>query len=163
MWKTVTPLNEANNVQNFYPADDQWTLVQFPFKESVAIAQGTLVGAEIASNNVTGKLSKLTGTENVNGGGIIGILAEEIASTDDDYATAFKLKGVWVPNTPYALAFFLVGAGTFTTADVFKTVEIHSDKKSLAVDTLGKGARIMSYISSTRGTCRFSLPETEVA
>lgn len=137
--------------------------MKLPFKASTAIEDGTLVGAEISSNDVTGNLSTLTGVENVNGGDIIGILAEDIASTDSDYATAGKLKGVRVPTTPYALAFFSVGAGTFTAADVFRTVEIHSDKKSLAVDTAGKGARIMSLISSTRGTCRFSLPETEVA
>lgn len=90
-------------------------------------------------------------------------MAEPITATDADYATAGKLKGVYVPNTPYAKAFFRVGAGTFTVADVFKTVEIHSDSASLAVDTVGKGARIVEYISSTKGKCRFSLPETEVA
>lgn len=162
MGKVITPINTQNEVQNFYPADDNWELIQFPFKASTAIEEGTAVSAEIATNNVTGNLTKM-GAENATGSDFIGIIAESIVSTDSDYATAGKLKGVWVPTTPYAKAYFTVGAGTFTAADVFKTVEIHSDSKSLAVDTLGKGARIMKYISATRGVCRFSLPETEVA
>ena len=103
------------------------------------------------------------GVENVTGSDFIGILAEPIVATDTDYATAGKLKGVWVPKAMTASAFFTVGAGTFTAADVFRTVEVHSDSKSLAVDTKGKGARIVEYISSTRGRCVFSLPQTETA
>jgi hypothetical protein len=133
-----------------------------PFKASTAIAEGAAVAAEISSNNVTG-YATLMGVENATGADFLGIMAEPIVSGDADYATAGKMKGVRVPTTPYALAYFSVGAGTFTAVDVFKTVELHSDYKSLAVDTLGKGARIMKYISSTRGICRFSLPETEVA
>lgn len=163
MWKTVTPLNAPNETNNFYPADENWVLTQMPFKASEAVEEGSLVGAEISSNDVTGNLAKLNGTENAVGWDFVGILAEPITATDGDYATAGKLKGVRVPVTPYAKAYFTVGAGTFTAADVFRTVEIHSDKKSLAVDTKGKGARIMELISSTKGVCRFSLPETETA
>ena len=46
---------------------------------------------------------------------------------------------------------------------LFRTEELYSDAKSLAVDTKGKGARIMEYRDSTHGICRFSLPETETA
>ena len=162
MGKAVTLLNKPNNVQNFYPADDNWELAMMPFAASAAIDEGTAVAPEISSNDVTGNLTKM-GAENATGADFIGILAEPIASTDADYATAGKEKGVWVPKNPYALAYFKVGAGTFTKADVFRTVEIHTDKKSLAVDTKGKGARIMGYIDSTHGICRFSLPETETA
>jgi hypothetical protein len=66
------------------------------------------------------------GTANASGADFLGILVETIATTDTDYATAGKLKSVWVPNTPYARAFFTVGAGTFTAADVFKTVAVTS-------------------------------------
>lgn len=159
---TVTPINVPNNTQNFYPADDNWEFMRLPFKASTAIDEGSAVSPEIVTNNVTWYLTKM-GTENATGSDFFGILAEKIASTDTDYATAGKLKWVWVPKTPYAKAFFKVGAGTFTAVDVFKTVEIHSDAKSLAVDTLGKGARIVGYISSTQWVCRFTLPETEVA
>ena len=162
MGKVVTPLNAPNNTQNFYPADDKWEMIMLPFKASVAIGEGCAIAPEIVSNNVTGNVTVM-GVENVTGADFMGILAEPIVSTDSDYATAGKLKGVWVPTTPYAKAYFKVGAGTFTAADVFKTVELHSDSKSLAVDTLGKGARILELISSTKGVCRFSLPETEVA
>ena len=162
MSKTVTPLNAPNNTRNFYPADDKWEMIQFPFLASLAIEEGTLVAPQIVTNDVTGNLTKM-GVENATGADFMGILAEAIVSTDADFATAGKLRGVWVPKSTLARAYFTVGAGTFTAADVFRTVEIHSDSKSLAVDTKGKGARIMEYISSTRGICRFTLPETETA
>lgn len=162
MGKTVTAINTPNKTQNFYPADDKWEMIMFPMKASTAIDEGTLLSPEIVSNDVTGYLTKM-GVENVTGSDFMGILAEPIVSTDTDYATAGKLKGVWVPKSPLARAYFTVGAGTFTAVDVFKTVEVHSDSKSLAVDTKGKGARIMEFISSTRGVCRFTLPETETA
>ena len=162
MGKAVTLVNQPNNVQNFYPADDNWELKMFPFVASTAIDEGTAVAPQITSNDVTGYVTKM-GAENATGADFLGILAEPIKSTDGDYATAGKEKGVWVPKTPYALAYFKVGAGTFTAADVFRTVELHTDRKSLAVDTKGKGAKIMEYIDSTHGICRFSLPETETA
>lgn len=103
------------------------------------------------------------GVENASGADFVGIIAEPIVSTDSDYATGGKLKGVRVPRSIYSKAFFTVGAGTFTAVDVWKTVEFHSDSKSLAVDTAGKGARIVKYISSTRGMCTFPMPATETA
>jgi hypothetical protein len=162
MGKAVTLVNQPNNVQNFYPADDNWELVMLPFKASTAIDEGSVIAPEIVSNDVTGNVTKM-GVENAAGADFLGILAEPIKATDGDYAVAGKEKGVWVPKNPYAKAYFKVGAGTFTKADVFRTVEIHSDAKSLAVDTKGKGARIMEFIDSTHGICRFSLPETETA
>lgn len=162
MGKAVTLVNKPNNVQNFYPADDNWEMKMLPFAASVAIDEGTAIAPQISSNNVTGYVTKM-GAENANGADFIGILAEPIVATDADYATAGKMKGVRVPKNKEALSYFKVGAGTFTKADVFKTVEIHSDAKSLAVDTLGKGARIVEYIDATHGVCKFSLPETEVA
>lgn len=163
MGKAVTLVNQPNNVQNFYPADDNWEMVQFPFKASTAIDEGSVVAPEVTALwATTGYVTKM-GTENALWADFLGILAEPIKATDGDYSTAGKLKGVRVPKSIYAKAYFKVGAGTFTLADVFKTVEIHSDAKSLAVDTAGKGARIMEYIDSTHGVCRFSLPETETA
>lgn len=162
MGKVVTALNAPNKTQNFYPADDNWELEKLPLLASAAIAEGAALFIEISSNTTTGNL-KAGVVENASGADFVGILAEPIVSTDSDYATAGKLKGVWVPKHPYAEAYFKVGAGTFTLADVFKTVEIHSDSVSLAVDTAGKGARITSYISSSRGTCRFGMPWTETA
>lgn len=162
MSKATVALGSYNNTKNFYPADELWALKQFPIKESVAITDGTLLAIEIVSNTTTGKLVK-AGTENALGADIIGILAEPIATTDSDYATAFKMKSVWVPVSSISEAYFTVGTGTFTTADVFKTVEVHSDSKSLAVDTAGKGARISAYISATTGKCQFPMPKTETA
>lgn len=162
MAKATTLLNKPNETKYFYPADDQREMVQFPFKASTAIAEGAAISPEISGNDVTGYVT-LMGVENATGSDFLGIAAEPVVSTDADYATAGKLKGVWVPKTPNAKSYFSVGAGTFTAVDVFKTVEIHSDSKSLAVDTKGKGARIMKYISSTKGVCRFDLPSTETA
>lgn len=162
MGKVVTWLNTPNETQNFLPSDDNWYIDYLPMKASTAIEEGTVLAPEISSNTTTGYLTKFS-TENATGADFFGILAEPIVATDSDYATAGKLKAVWIPKTPYAKAYFTVGAGTFTAVDVFKTVEIHTDSVSLAVDTAGKGARIVKYISSTRGECRFSLPETETA
>jgi hypothetical protein len=112
-------------------------MMKLPFKASTAIAEGAALGIEIDSNNVTGNIT-LMGVENAKGADFVGIMAEPIVSTDDDYATAGKLKGVRVPKTIYAKAFFAVGAGTFTKADLFKTVQINANSLGLDVDTAGK-------------------------
>jgi len=151
-----------NNLLNFVPIEGLWDFRLVPMKASTAIAQGTAVGIEIDTNDVTGYATKM-GTENAAGADFIGILQEDIAATDDDYATAGKLKLVAIPMNQKSMAEFLVGAGTFTAVDVFRTVEFHSDSKSLAVDTAGKGARIEKYLSATRGVCSFPMPNTETA
>jgi len=107
-----------------------------PIVASVAMESGTALGVEITSNTTTGNLKKM-GATGASGANFTGILAEAITSSDADYATAGKLKGVWVPRTPTAEAEFTVGAGTFTAVDLYKTVSFHSDSKSLAVDTQG--------------------------
>lgn len=152
----------ANNTQNFLPVKGQWELRHIPMKASTAMTEGAAIGIEIVSNTTTGNHT-LMGTENAAGADFVGILAEPIASTDDDYATAGKLKAVYVAVNDTCEAEFKVGAGTFTAADVNKTVEFHSDSLSLAVDTAGKGARITAFISSSRGRCKFDLPKTETA
>lgn len=158
----TTGLNLPNKNTNFIPIDWDWEIREYPIKESVAIEEWTVLSPEIVTNNVTGKLTKMW-VENVTGSDFFGILGEAIRSTDTDYATAFKLKKVYIPKWVKSRAEFTVWAWTFTTADVFKTVEIHSDSKSLAVDTLWKWARIVQYLSSTRWVCEFTLPQTEVA
>lgn len=163
MGKAVTPLNAPNKTQYFYPAVlEERDLIEMPFKASTAMTEGAAIGIEISGNTTTGNVT-LMWVENASGADFVGILAEPITATDADYATAGKLKAVWYPKTPYAKAFFAVGAGTFTAADVFKTVEFHSDSLWLAVDTAGKGARIRGYISASKGICDFSLPATETA
>lgn len=162
MGKAVTALNTPNSTKYFYPADDNWELKKLPFKASVEIAEGAAIGIEISSNTTTWNFT-LMGTENTAWWDFKGIMAEPIVSTDTDYATAGKLKAVRVPKTIYAKSFFYVGAGTFTAVDVNKTVEFHSDSLGLAVDTAGKGARIVEYISSTKGICQFVMPNTETA
>lgn len=84
-----------------------------------------------------------------------GILMEEIATTDADYATSLKMKYVAVPASVDAEAEFAVGAGTFTSADVGKSVK-YNDEKGLAVDTAGIQARITAYLTATRGRCQFN-------
>lgn len=116
-------------------------------KESVAMEMGAFVYTDKA-----GESTIITGTETNK----MGILAEAIAATDADYATSQKLKHVWVPLCKDATAEFTVGSGTFTTADVGKSVAF-ADSKSLAVDTAGDDARITKYLSSTRGECIFQL------
>lgn len=155
MAKAVTPLNAVNKNSNFRPADVQlWELRLLPIAASSAIEEGSAMSTEVSGSSPTGNLIKAAAT-NANGQNIQGILAEPIASTDSDYATAGKLKMVYVPKTTSAIAEFTVGAGTFTAADVGRMCNIHTDSKSLAVDTNGVGAIIRGYISSTRGTCSF--------
>lgn len=162
MAKATVTLNTPNKTQYFRPADDMWRTEYFRIKASTAIPQGAAVWIEISGNTTTGRLT-LMGVENASGADFVGIMAEPIVSTDADYATADKIKAVKVPNSSYAKAEFAVGAWTFTSADIFKTVEFHSDSLWLAVDTAGKGARIVGYISSSRWLCTFPMPATETA
>jgi len=152
---------DANVLTNFV-VQEGWHMETVPFKASTAIAQGAAVGIEIDTNNVTGNLT-LMGTENAAGADFAGIMITPVAATDDDYATAGKLKQVWIPDSIYSTAKFAVGTGTFTLSDVYKTVEFHSDSLGLAVDTAGKGARIVGFESATRGLCTFAMPATETA
>ena len=162
MGKAVVGLNKPNETGNFLPADDSWKMMMLPIKVSTVIVEGAAIGIEISGSTTTGYYT-LMGVENAAGADFVGIIAEPVAAADADYATAGKLKGVWIPMTAEAEAYFTVGAGTFTAIDEGKTVEVHSDSISLAVDTAGKGARITKYISSTRGKCKFNLPKTETA
>ena len=147
----------------FQPADGLWEFRALPMVASVAMPNGAAIGIQITSNTTTG-YNTLMGTENAAGADFQGILMETISSSDADYATEGKLKLVAVPvNTTQSKAYFKVGSGTFTAADVNKTVEFYSDSLSLAVDTAGKGARITDYISSSQGKCTFPMPATETA
>lgn len=162
MWTAVTALNSPNKTQYFRPADNKWEMKQVQMKVSTAMTSWAAIGIVISSNTTTGDKT-LMGVENASGADFVGILTETIASTDADYATSGKTRLCRVPTSIYSEAYFTVGAGTFTKIDEWKTVEIHSDSLTLAVDTAGKGARITKYISSTRGKCVFSLPATETA
>lgn len=138
----------ANRTNNFLPVNSQkdWVMDEVPMIASVEIEEGSAIysvgdGTNTAVTNATANFK--------------GILAEEIASTDTDYATSGKPKKVWIPKTKNARSYFAVGAGTFTTADVDKSVKFN-DEKGLAVDTAGIQAKIVKYISSTRGICEFN-------
>jgi len=155
--QSVTPLNQANNSQNFYPADGDWKIERLPFTASVAITDGAAVGSVVSASNPTGNLS-LMPTSQATGQNFVGILMEKINTTDADYATAGKLKSVLVPTSKRAKAFFSVGAGTFTAADVGRVCLFHTDSKSLNVDGNGAGAQIVGIISSTQGLCTFDVP-----
>lgn len=78
-----------------------------PIVASVAMEAGTALGVEIVTNTTTGNLKKM-GTTGASGANFTGILAEPIVSTDADYATDGKLKGVWIPRTQTAEAEFTV-------------------------------------------------------
>jgi hypothetical protein len=149
----ITALGSKNNTQNFIPSNDQWKVTELPYKASEALVDGGLVVVEVSGSSPTGYACK-AGTTNANGQNVVGILAEPIAATDADYATAGKLKKVWVPVNSEAECFFSVGAGTFTAADVGRVAQVHTDSKSVAVDTNGLGVEITGYISSTKGKCK---------
>lgn len=134
---------------NFRPIEKvgRWELRQLPMKESVAMEEGAGVYTDLAGEHTIVTSSSTN---------FRGILAEAIAATDADYATAKKLKAVWVPISTEAEAEFTVGAGTFTNADVGKTVAFNNSL-GVAVDTAGTQVRITKYLSSTRGVCTFNL------
>ena len=155
--QSVTPLNYANNSQNFYPADGDWKIERLPFTASVAITDGAAVGVVVSASNPTGNLS-LMPTSQATGQNFVGILQEKISTTDSDYATAGKLKSVLIPKSKRAKAFFSVGAGTFTAADVGRIALFHTDSKSVNVDGNGAGVQITDFISSTTGKCTFDVP-----
>lgn len=151
--KAVTGLNKPNQTGYFYPAKGEWKLQMLPMKASTAMAEGALVAVEVSGSSPTGNHT-IAGTTNANGQNVVGILVEPIVSTDADYATAGKLKGVLIPQDNFCEAYFTVGAGTFTAADVGRVCQIHTDSKSVAVDTNGLGVQISGYISATRGRCK---------
>ncbi len=153
---------KPNVTTNFLPSDTNWIQRLYPMAASAAFAQGAAMGIEISGNTTTGNLT-LMGTENAAGADFKGIMAETIAATDSDYATAGKLKSVWIPLNREAEAEFTVVNGTFTAVDVEKTVQFAATSLGLDVDTAGKGARITKYLNSTRGKCKFDLPTTETA
>lgn len=134
---------------NFRPLEKvgRWELQLVPMKESVAMEEGAAIYTDKAGENTI-----VTGTET----NFTGILAEPIVAADADYAVAKKMKYAWIPLSPAAEAEFAVGSGTFTDADVGKSVAFF-DSKSLAVDTAGDEARITKYLSSNRGVCTFKL------
>ena len=48
MGKVTTPLNQPNQVQYFYPADDNWEIQQLPIKISTAMTEGAALNIEIS-------------------------------------------------------------------------------------------------------------------
>ena len=161
MGKAVVGLNKPNETGNFLPSDGNWKMTRLPMKASTVMVEGAAISTEIVSNVTTGN-NTLSGTENAAGKDFVGILAEPIIATDADYATAGKLKGVRVPTTIEAEAYCTV-EGTFTKVDVGATCEIGSGSITVDADTLGKGATLTEFSSSTRGKCKFNLPKTETA
>lgn len=145
MAKDITPSNYGNSNRNFVAVQGEFRTELMPIVASVAIEQGTAIGKAATSGNYT-----VSGNNEV-----IGYLDETIATTDTDYATAGKLKSVRIPVTDDSVVDFSVGAGTFAADDVGKSVAIHTDSKSIAVDTAGTAFYITNFISSTRGKGRF--------
>ena len=162
MQSSVTPINTPNNVQNFFPVGKGWELRPVQFKASVAISQGYAVGQEVSASNPTG-YATLMPTTQATGQNFVGILAEAIRTTDSDYATAGKIKQVWVPVMKRADCEFKVVTGTFAQADVGRVCQFSSDSAGLNVDANGAGALITKYISATRGECIFDVPLTTTA
>jgi len=163
----VTPIGTVNTVGNtgFRPFDGEWTLRDAQVKESTAYAGQIAMRWEIATNDVTGKLVAGSTNSGVNstGADFFGILVAPIRSTDTDYATAFKKKTFYVPVGTRSRAYATIGTGTFTPADVGKTVAIHSDAASIAIDTKGLGCRVVAYVDSTTAVVEFSCPTTLTA
>lgn len=162
MAKAITPANVPNNNKNFAPSNDLWRMDLLPIVSSVALAEGTLLATQVIAASPTGNLMAAAST-GTSGQNIVGILAEPIASTDADFATAGKLKMVHVPISKYSQAYFTVTSGAFTLAQVGRVCQIAGSGTGLAVATNGLGAVIDGFISSTRGTCKFAVPHVVTA
>ena len=156
MAKVVTPLNEHNTCSNFYPSNDFWRMELKPIAASVAMVVGTALASQTTSNTTSGNYIKMP-TANTNGQNFSGILVEPIVATDSDYATAGKLKNVWVPTSPAAKAFFTADT-TITAASVWRMVQFGSGSITLTT-TLWAWAIIRNIISSTLGECSFDVPQ----
>jgi hypothetical protein len=160
--QSVTPINTPNTTTKFLPSFGGWELRKLPMKASTAMTDWAAIWVEIVSNTTTWNNTLMPAT-NASGANFQWILAEKIATTDTDYATAWKLKLVWVPVDKTSVAKFTVWAWTFTAVDVNKVVSFHSDSASLAVDTQGLWAIIVWYINSTTWICAFNTPATVTA
>jgi hypothetical protein len=157
MSKPVAPLNAPNVTTNFYPSNDLWRMDFAPIAASTALAEGTLLVTQVVASSPTGN-AIAAATTNATGQNIVGILAEPITASDTDFATAGKLKLVWVPLTIEAEATFKVSSGTFSPAQVGRVVQIAGSGTGLAVATNGAGAVITGFISATQGKCKFKVP-----
>lgn len=125
----------------------RWKMTKLAMIASVVIKAGAAIYAA-----GDGTHTKVT----ANTANFRGILMENIAAADADYATAGKLKQVAIALDSEAEAYFTVGAGTFTQADEGKSVKFN-DELGLAVDTAGTQAQITKYLTATRGKTRFNL------
>lgn len=136
-----------NKITNFWPCNTfkHWQIKKLPILASAAYEQGTALRSSLGTD-----YQIMDGSSETN---FAGILAETISASDADYATSGKLKHVFVPISPEAEMYFTVGNGTFSGADVGKNVAVHTDGKSVAVDTAGTHFQIRKYISATRGKC----------
>lgn len=160
--QSVTPINTPNNTLNFYPAFWGWELRAIRMKASTAMIDWAAIWVEVSWSTTTWNATLMPAT-NANGQNFVWILAEEISTTDTDYATAGKLKQVWIPVDRAATARFKVWAWTFTAADIWKVVSFHSDSASLAVDTAWAWAIITGFINSSYGLCTFNVPNATTA
>jgi hypothetical protein len=157
MAKAVAPLNAPNNTSQFYPSNDLWRMDFVPVAASVALTEGTLLAVQVTASSPTGNVIAAA-TTNTTGQNIVGILAEPITSSDADFATAGKLKQVWLPVTIEAEATFKVISGTNSLAQVGRVCQIAGSGTGLAVATNGLVAVITGFISATQGKCKFKVP-----
>ena len=158
MGKSVVAINAATTTQYFYPADDNWETQMFYRAASIAgVDVGTMMAYDVSGSSPTGYVI-IAPTTNANGKNFVGILQQDIKTTDDDYATAHFVP-VRVPKNKNAKMYFTLGSGTFTQADVGRMCALYSDSKSVAVDTNGIGVTITDYIDATHGLCKLA-PDT---
>jgi len=142
--------DNSNNNKNFVFVQGKTKNIFVKFPASTEIEEGSAI---YPANNGTGTYIIADGTA----GQEIGIIRQTIKSTDiNPPYDEVKEVPMEVPLDIFAELEFAVGAGTFTAADVGKTVDLHTDGKSIAVDTdTKKQFLITGYISATRGLGRF--------
>ena len=140
-----------NRTDNFLEKSGQkeFVITDVQFEASVVIQEGTAI---YRKNDSTGRHTASTNAT----GNFVGVLKQEIAATDDDFATDLKIKQIVVPRGLRAEFEFTVGTGTLTTALIGDSVKLNADGRRVDVETAGTQFVITGVISTTRGTGYFN-------
>ena len=136
-----------NNTSNFVRLKGKTVFRKMLFVASVAAEEGSIVYPN-GSWSLT--ISDWTAWN------FLWVIRQTIATTDSDYAST-KMVTVEIPVEAWAEWLFTVWTWTFTAADVWNVCALHTDWKSLAVDTATVGQFVITwYISATRWRASFN-------
>jgi len=126
------------------PVKGKWVLKSYPRTASVTFTYGNLVMFT----------SGLVATATAQSTKHVGIIAEGVASTDSDFATAAVKVGVFVPTEP-SCEFESTVTGTLVTTSVGVQYDLSNASTVNKAGTTYKVVTCKGFISSAKG--KFSL------